>query len=80
MMPYFIYKVFPDDKNSQKNFTLVDTFEEYKTARERARMERQKQDESEKHIFKIIFADNEDDAETTLTTPRETPILKEWEK
>ena len=80
MMPYFIYKVFPDDKNSQKNFTLVDTFEEYKTARERARMERQKQDESEKHIFKIIFADNEDDAETTLTTPREIPILKEWEK
>ena len=80
MMPYFIYKVLPDDKNSQKNFTLVDTFEEYKTARERARMERQRQDESEKHIFKIIFADNEDDAETTLTTPREAPILKEWEK
>ena len=78
-MPYFVYKI--SDSNSNKhNLVLQKSFDAYREARALARSMRAELDAGNSVIIKIIFADNEQEAEERLTETREAPILREWEK
>jgi hypothetical protein len=37
-------------------------------------------DAGDQYLIKVMFADNEAEAEQQLTEKRDAPILKEWEK
>jgi exonuclease VII small subunit len=78
-MPYFVYKITRADSNEQ-NLDLQKSFDAYKEARSLARSMRAELDADDSVIIKIIFADNEEEAEERLTETRDAPILREWEK
>jgi exonuclease VII small subunit len=78
-MPYFVYKITASNSNEQ-NLDLQKSFGAYREARSLARSMRAELDAGDSVIIKIIFADNEEEAEERLTETREAPILREWEK
>lgn len=79
-MPYFVYKITPDSTPSIKNIELIDSIDAYKDARSLARSIRAQLGSNDLIVIKIIFADNQLEAEQRLTEVREAPLLKEWEK
>jgi exonuclease VII small subunit len=79
IMPYFVYKIAASNSNEQ-NLDLQKSFDTYREARSLARSMRAELDAGASIIIKIIFADNEQEAEERLTETREAPILREWEK
>jgi hypothetical protein len=79
-MPYFIYKLTQASTLMDRKFELQHRFDAFKEAKLKARSLRAEQDPDDQGIIKIIFADNEAEAEQRLTEVREAPILKEWEK
>lgn len=79
-MPYFIYKVTQSSAPMDRRIEFQHRFDVYKEAKLKARSLRAGQQAEDKNDIKIIFADNEDEAEKRLTEVREAPILKEWEK
>ncbi len=79
-MPYFIYKVTQASAPRERKLELQHRIDVFKEAKLKARSLRAEQDLGDKDIIKIIFADNEAEAEERLTEVREAPILKEWEK
>jgi len=78
-MPYFVYKI-TDSNSNEQNLELQTSFDDYRDARDLARSMRAEQNANDSVIIKIIFADNEQEAEARLTETREAPILREWEK
>ena len=80
MAAYYVYKISPTIANLVKPMVLLDTFDNYKDARQYAREQRQDSSNDPQDTFKVIFADNPLDAEEKLAEVREQPILKEWEK
>ena len=78
-MPYFVYKI-TDSNSNQQALDLQTSFDAYRDARDLARSMRTELDTGDSVIFKIIFADNEQEAEARLTETRDAPILREWEK
>ncbi|MEN8130596.1 MAG: hypothetical protein ABFS45_10475 [Pseudomonadota bacterium] len=79
-MPYFIYKVTQASSPRGRKLELQHRLDAFKEAKFKARSMRAEQDPGDQDVIKIIFADNQSEAEERLTEVREAPILKEWEK
>lgn len=78
-MPYYVYRIATGSTGQVKGLELLECFDQYRSARDRARAERAEQDDARVAI-KLVFADNELEAEERLRQVREQPVLKEWEK
>ena len=76
-MKYFVFKILPNVINKLE---LIKTFESFKDAKNFAREMRIQKSPDNPDMFKIVFAENELEAELMLSEKREKPILKEWEK
>ncbi len=79
-MPYYVYLIKPGVTNLVKNLEKVSDFENFKQAKNFVKEKRADQDEDKALTYKIIFAENELEAEERLSEQREAPILREWEK
>ena len=79
-MPYFVYKISAGPTEILKRLELQDSFDVYKEAKTLARNMRPELQSGDPTIIKIIFANDQLEAEQRLTEVREKPILKEWEK
>ena len=78
-MPYYVFKI-TQPTQMIKHLELLDTFENYKEARVRAREGRANARAGEQSTYKLVFAANQLEAEERLQEHREKPILMEWEK
>ena len=76
-MKYFVFKILPNVINKLE---LIKTFESFKDAKNFAKEMRKQNSPDNPDMFKIVFAENELEAELMLSEKREKPILKEWEK
>lgn len=80
-MPYYVFKMTsPEGMALVKNLELINHFESFKEAKNFARDERSKQDASDTSMIKVMFADNQLQAEEQLLEHREKPIVMEHEK
>lgn len=80
-MPYYVYKMTAQQGMALvKNLELLDQFDSFKEAKNRAREIREKLDGSEDVTIKVMFADNQLMAEEQLLEHREKPIVMEHEK
>ncbi|MES9856036.1 MAG: hypothetical protein ABW166_05465 [Sedimenticola sp.] len=66
-MPYFVYKI------EQKKLELFNSLSGYRDAKSELSQLR-KANEDPQINYRMIFANNENEAERLLTTPREMPI------
>ncbi|MDQ1363177.1 MAG: hypothetical protein QG652_1038 [Pseudomonadota bacterium] len=79
-MPYFVYRIENAEMAMLKQLQLIRTFGSFKDAKTFARDQRIAQKPDDKAIIKVMFADNELQAEELLMEKREKPILMEHEK
>ncbi|VAX11914.1 hypothetical protein MNBD_GAMMA24-2439 [hydrothermal vent metagenome] len=79
-MPYFVYQIKPAISKLVKNMEKLEEFEAYKEAKNLVKDKRKQLSSEDETIYKIIFADNELQAEEQLMEKREAPIVLEWEK
>lgn len=79
-MPYFIYKITSGSAGALKGLECLDKFEKFKQAKKHIREKRIDYENNERVTLKMIFAENEFEAEQRLSAPRDAPILREWEK
>ena len=79
-MPYFIYKITSGSTGAIKDLEYVNIFNEFKQAKEFVREYRATKELNSRISVKMIFAENELEAEQRLREPRNAPILREWEK
>ena len=79
-MPYFVYKIAPVISKIVKNIEPLADFEKFKDAKIFAKEKRQEEDSSSGNTFKVIFAENNIEAEEKIQEQREENIVKEWEK
>jgi len=79
-MPYYIYKITPGPTNLTKSLEKLEQYDAFKEAKQRARTLRADMQGDATSFIKVMFADNELDAEEKLQEKRERPILREWEK
>lgn len=78
-MPYFIYRV----STPQPEEKILEYLEEHSAfidAKKSARAMRAGIPATASYTIRIMFAADQHEAETLLTTKQEAPILKEWEK
>lgn len=79
-MPYYIYKITSGPTNLVKNLEKLEEHATFKAAKQQARSMRSELGETDHHEIKVMFANNELEAEESLMQKREAPILREWEK
>ena len=79
-MPYFIYKITSGPTNLVKNLEKLEEYATFKEAKQKARGMRAALSETDNYEIKVMFANNELEAEESLMEKREAPILREWEK
>lgn len=79
-MPYFVYKITSGSTGAIKVLELIDSFDEFKPAKNFAREQRTIVGQDSRTAIKMIFAKDELEAEQRLREPRHAPILREWEK
>ncbi len=79
-MPYFIYKITSGSAGTIKNLECLDKYEKFKLAKKYIREKRTEFESDDRTTIKMIFAENEFEAEQRLSSPRDAPILREWEK
>ena len=79
-MPYFIYKITSGSAGAIKSLKLIDQYDAFKTAKKIIREKRPEIEIDSRTTLKMIFAETEFEAEQRLSTAREAPILREWEK
>jgi hypothetical protein len=73
-MPYFVYKIFPEDQ-----LELVDTYEVFKEAKNVCREMRKSMAGDEGYQVRMIFAKDTREARRLLTTKRKASPVEEWE-
>ena len=78
-MPYFVFKIAPGISNIVKNLEQMAEFEKFKEAKNFAK-EQRVQDSDSGNVYKVIFAENNIEAEEKLQEHREETVLREWEK
>jgi hypothetical protein len=71
-MPYFVYKVSP-----KLQLTYIDTKERYQEARALVRDLRAKRPPDEEGEYRLIFANQQGEAEKLLSTPRDERVIGE---
>ena len=79
-MPYYLYKITSGPGSLVKTLEKLEEFESFKEARNRARDMRAEMSQDAAYAIKVMFANNELEAEENLMEKREAPILREWEK
>ena len=79
-MPYFIYKITSGPTNLVKSLEKLEEHGTFKEAKTRARAMRAELGKDAPFEIKVMFANNELEAEENLMEKREAPILREWEK
>jgi len=79
-MPYFIYKITSGSTGAIKNLECIDKYDEYKQAKKYIREKRTEFENDNRTTLKMIFAEDEFEAEQRLGAVRDAPILREWEK
>jgi len=79
-MPYFIYRIKQGPVAIVKNVELINQFESFKEAKEFAKQTRAEQVDGDGDQIKVMFADNELQAEEQIMETRDEPIVREWEK
>jgi len=77
-MPYYVYRIRSGPTALVKQLELLEEFEVYKEAQDFAKRTRAEQTDASQ--IKVMFADNQLQAEEQLMEKREKPILREWEK
>jgi len=77
-MPYYVFRIHAGPTTIVKQLELIQEFESYKDAQSFAKQTRAEQ--SDDSQVKVMFADNQLQAEEQLMEKREKPILREWEK
>ena len=79
-MPYFIYKITSGSTGAIKDLECLDKYDEFKVAKKHIREKRLDFDNDNRITLKMIFAEDEFEAEQRLGTTRDAPIMREWEK
>ena len=80
-MPYYVFKMSsPEGMELVKNLELIDEYVTFREAKNFAKEQRAKLDESDTSIIKVMFADNQLSAEEQLMAYREKPVVMEHEK
>jgi len=79
-MPYFVYRISAGATPLIKDLTLLKRFAAFKEAKQFARRERAAHGADTPATIKVMFAENELQAEEQLLEAREAPVLREWEK
>lgn len=80
MASYFIYKITQTPGNMVRQLEKIDRLDSYKLAKQQVRTLREQQSSTDLGLYKIIFAENELEAEERLQEKRDAPIIQEWEK
>ena len=79
-MPYYLFKISDSAPTDLvKKLELLDQFEQFRDAKHSAKQMR-KESESDEYIFKVVFAENQLQAEELLMEKREKPVLMEYER
>jgi hypothetical protein len=79
-MPYYIYKVTSGAGPSAKQLEFVSEHDNFKTAKQEVRSMRASRQANDDAVYKVMFAENQPEAEQKLLEHREQPVVKEWEK
>jgi len=79
-MPYFIYRITTGEQASAKKVTHIKEYENFRDAKKNVKQMRLDQADDDPDTFKVIFSQNQAEAEKLLLKYREEPIAKEWEK
>lgn len=81
-MPYFIYKITSGSTGAIKKLECIDKYDEYKQAKKFIREKRTEFENDSRTSLKMIFSEDEFEAEQRLTNSasRDAPIMREWEK
>ncbi len=79
-MPYFIYKITSGSTGAIKALECIDKYDEFRQAKSFIRERRAELDHDSRVAIKMVFANDELEAEQRLREPRHAPILREWEK
>lgn len=79
-MPYYVYRITDSAAGLFKQLELLDSFDNYREAKQLTKKTRLKMDADDTAQIKVMFADNELHAEEQLQEKREKPITMEWEK
>jgi hypothetical protein len=80
MASYFIYKITQTPGSMIKQLEKIDRFDNYKDAKKQIKTLRNEQPANALSLYKIMFAENELEAEEKLQEKREEQIVREWEK
>ena len=79
-MPYYLFKISAHDKlDLVKNLELLQAFDAFKTAKNETRNRRAEQP-LDGVTYKVMFAENQLDAEERLLEKRDKPVLMEHER
>jgi len=77
-MPYFVYYITQHTDSNRKSLEHVETFDNFKAARDLARRKRAElQSEGGRRDCRLIFAKNQVEAEKLLSAPREERVVGE---
>ena len=79
-MPYFIYKITSGSTGVIRELEFIEKYDEFKQAKKFVREKRIELELDNRTAVKMIFAEDEFEAEQRLREPRNAPILREWEK
>jgi hypothetical protein len=79
-MPYYIYIVTSQEATNSKSLSLVSEFDSFRTAKTEVKRLRAEVPLADNQIYKIIFAEEQAEAERSLKEHREETIAREWEK
>jgi hypothetical protein len=77
-MPYYVYRIQSGPTAIVKQLDLLKEFEVFKEAQDFAKQTRTTITDNSQ--VKVMFADNQLQAEEQLMEKRDKPILREWEK
>ena len=76
-MPYFVYRVLEHPESKANLVTYVDVYPKYREARGRVREERKIEPAEDEGYCRLVFANNQVEAEKILTTPRDPRVIGE---
>lgn len=79
-MPYYVYRITESAAGFVKQLELLETFNDYRGAKQFTKKIRSEMDGSIAAQIKVMFAENELSAEEQLQEKRDKPITMEWEK
>jgi hypothetical protein len=76
-MPYFVYHIVTHADTGRKTLTHLETFTDFKSARQLARERRAGLEAGSLEDYRLIFAKNQTEAEKLLSAPREERVVGE---